>query len=137
MTATAPSRPNLGQILIRLKLITEEQVQTALELQQENGRLFGECLLELGHIGEDDLSWALSSQLGLPFMNVVGRDVRSAIPRSSTLATFSAATVFSRWWRPRTRSRWCWPIPPTRSPWPGCAASPGANSTSRWELRAP
>jgi hypothetical protein len=70
MTETAPSRPNLGQILVRLKLINEEQVRTALELQQENGRLFGECLLELGHIGEDDLSWALSSQLGLPFMNV-------------------------------------------------------------------
>lgn len=70
MTAIAPSRPNLGQILTRLKLINDEHVQAALELQQENGRLFGQCLLELGHIGEDDLSWALSSQLGLPFMNV-------------------------------------------------------------------
>ncbi len=69
MTATAPSRPNLGQILTRLKLVNEEQVKAALALQQENGRLFGECLLELGHIGEDDLSWALSSQLGLPFVN--------------------------------------------------------------------
>ncbi len=70
MPDPARPRPNLGDILTRLKLVNEEQVQAALALQRETGRLFGECLLELGHIAEDDLGWALSSQLQLPFANV-------------------------------------------------------------------
>ena len=70
MTAAPSSRPNLGQILERLHLVTPDQVQTALAHQKKTGRLFGECLIELGFTAEDDVSWALSSQLGLPFVNV-------------------------------------------------------------------
>ncbi len=68
MSRAGSQRPNLGDILKRLQLIDEEQVQAALTLQKETGRLFGECLIELGFTGEDDVSWALSSQLGLPFV---------------------------------------------------------------------
>ena len=70
MSSTVKKRPNLGEILTRLNLINDEQVHAALDLQQETGKLFGECLLQLGAIAEDDLGWALSSQLDLPFMNV-------------------------------------------------------------------
>jgi len=55
---------------MRLCLINEEQVQAALEHQSKSGQLFGESLLELGYVGQDDLSWALSSQLGLPYVAV-------------------------------------------------------------------
>jgi len=85
MPATAKSRPNLGEILTRLKLIDDEQVHAALDLQKETGKLFGECLLQLGAIAEDDLGWALSSQLDLPFMNVTPEmpdpDLLSRFPR--------------------------------------------------------
>jgi hypothetical protein len=64
------SRPKLGDILTRLQLVDDAQVQRALDHQKSTGKLFGESLLDLGFIGEDDLSWALSSQLGLPFIAV-------------------------------------------------------------------
>ncbi len=63
-------RTKLGDILTDLKLVTDEQVQLALAHQAESGMPFGESLLHLGYIGEDDLSWALSSQLDLPFIAV-------------------------------------------------------------------
>jgi hypothetical protein len=85
MPPTVRNRPNLGEILTRLKLIDENQVQAALDLQKETGKLFGECLLQLGFIAEDDLGWALSSQLDLPFMNVTPEmpdpDLLSRFPR--------------------------------------------------------
>ena len=68
--AESASRPRLGDILMRLCLVNDEQVQTALEHQAKSGKLFGESLLELGYVGQDDLSWALSSQLGLPYVAV-------------------------------------------------------------------
>ena len=69
MSESAP-RPKLGDILTRLCLINDEQVGAALDHQAKCGKLFGESLLELGYIGQDDLSWALSSQLGLPYVAV-------------------------------------------------------------------
>jgi type IV pilus assembly protein PilB len=68
--ADSASRPRLGDILTRLCLINDEQVHAALEHQAKSGKLFGESLLELGFVGQDDLSWALSSQLGLPYVAV-------------------------------------------------------------------
>src|SRR5262245_58275042 len=69
MAESAP-RPRLGDILTRLCLINDEQVQAALDHQAKSGQLFGESLLELGYVGQDDLSWALSSQLGLSYVAV-------------------------------------------------------------------
>jgi type II secretory ATPase GspE/PulE/Tfp pilus assembly ATPase PilB-like protein len=64
------SRPKLGDILTRLRLVTDAQVKAALAHQAQAGGLFGESLLALGHISEDNLSWALSSQLDYPFVAV-------------------------------------------------------------------
>ena len=49
MPEPAP-RPKLGDILTRLCLIDDEQVQAALDHQAKSGKLFGESLLELGYI---------------------------------------------------------------------------------------
>jgi hypothetical protein len=68
MEDASDSRPRLGDILTKLQLIDDKQVEAALEYQGKSGKLFGESLLDLGFVGEDDLSWALSSQLGLPFV---------------------------------------------------------------------
>jgi hypothetical protein len=69
MAESAP-RPKLGDILTRLRLVDEGQVRAALVHQSRSGKLFGESLLDLGFVGQDDLSWALSSQLGLPYVAV-------------------------------------------------------------------
>jgi hypothetical protein len=52
-------RESLGQFLIRLNLITEEQLFTALLAQEERNELLGSILLEEGVLAEYDLKRAL------------------------------------------------------------------------------
>jgi general secretion pathway protein E len=59
----------LGEILLKESLITQEQLDEALEVQHEKGSPLGEVLLRLGYINERDLLKALGRQLGLPFVS--------------------------------------------------------------------
>lgn len=52
-------RESLGQFLVRLRLITEEQLFNALLAQETEGRLLGAILLDRGWIAEADLRHAL------------------------------------------------------------------------------
>jgi Domain of unknown function (DUF4388) len=55
-------RESLGQFLIRLRLVTEEQLFRALLAQEEKGRLLGSILVADGLLGEDDLKRALKAK---------------------------------------------------------------------------
>jgi hypothetical protein len=55
-------RESLGQFLIRLRLITEEQLFRALLAQEEKGRLLGSILVSDGILAEDDLKRALKAK---------------------------------------------------------------------------
>ncbi len=55
-------RESLGQFLIRLRLVTEEQLFRALLGQEEKGRLLGSILVADGVLTEDDLRRALKSK---------------------------------------------------------------------------
>jgi len=59
----------LGEILLKQSLITQEQLEEALEVQQEKASPLGEVLIRLGYITERDLLKALGNQLGLPFFS--------------------------------------------------------------------
>lgn len=48
--------------------ISEEDVEKALEHQQEAGGYFGEALLAMGFVSQDELKWALASQFDLPYI---------------------------------------------------------------------
>ncbi|MDH3253825.1 MAG: hypothetical protein OEM62_02445 [Acidobacteriota bacterium] len=56
----------LGQLLIARNWISERQLQSAIERQQQLGGRLGTCLLELGVITEQLLLQVLSEQLGAP-----------------------------------------------------------------------
>ena len=57
----------LGEILIKQKLITTEQLDKAIAHQKtEKGRV-GEILVKLNIITEEDIAVALGSQLGIPY----------------------------------------------------------------------
>ena len=58
----------LGTILVNRKLVTEEQIETAIALQAESGKRFGQIMVEKGWIDEKDLLNALSEQFGLPLI---------------------------------------------------------------------
>jgi hypothetical protein len=61
----------LGDILVDCRVVTQEQVDLALAEQRRSGKkLFGEALLDLGFISEDDLGWALSNQLNVPYIDL-------------------------------------------------------------------
>jgi hypothetical protein len=55
-------RESLGQFLIRLRLVSEEQLFRALLAQEEKGRLLGSILVADGILGEDELRRALKAK---------------------------------------------------------------------------
>src|SRR5512143_1347472 len=55
-------RESLGQFLIRLRLLTEEQLFRALLKQEEKGRLLGSILVADGLLGEEGLKRALKAK---------------------------------------------------------------------------
>jgi general secretion pathway protein E len=58
----------LGEILLKQSLITQEQLDEALEIQKEKASPLGEVLVRLAYITERELLKALGSQLGIPFV---------------------------------------------------------------------
>jgi len=62
---------NLSAILLEAGVVTPEQIQSGLEHQHERGGRFGEALVHTGAASESDIGWALSRQLGIPFIDLV------------------------------------------------------------------
>ncbi|MGE5675440.1 MAG: GspE/PulE family protein [Mycobacterium leprae] len=58
----------LGDILLQAKLITPNQLATALELQRSSGGRLGEILVNQGFVTEFDMYNTLANQLGHPFV---------------------------------------------------------------------
>jgi len=63
-------RKKLGEILKSSGLISELQLQKALEFQKGEGGLIGEVLIKLGFVKEIDIVQALTAQYGFPYMPV-------------------------------------------------------------------
>lgn len=60
----------IGDLLIQNKVITEEQLMTALAEQKKTGRKLGKALIDLGYVDEDKLLNLLSQQLEVPFVQL-------------------------------------------------------------------
>ena len=75
---------NLGELLIREKLITPEQLKSAIEYEKKNKVSVGSAIVALGFITEEDMAQALSRQLGYPYIDLgqfeVYPDVIELIP---------------------------------------------------------
>jgi len=54
----------LGDLLLKQKLITQQQLETALKLQREEGGKIGEALVRVGAVSEADITETLSQQFG-------------------------------------------------------------------------
>lgn len=61
---------SLGEILSACNIITEADVTAALELQGRTGARLGEALITLGIVTQEDIDWALSNQLDLPYIRL-------------------------------------------------------------------
>src|SRR5512136_133349 len=79
----------LGEILIKESLITQDQLQKALEYQRANGGKLGSCLTKMGFITDDDITGVLSRQYGVPSINLkyyeIDPNVIKLIPQDTAL----------------------------------------------------
>src|SRR6266849_6272142 len=60
----------LGEILIERRLLSQEDLDRALELQKERGEKIGRILVDLGFVAARDILSALSDQLSLPLVTL-------------------------------------------------------------------
>lgn len=64
------NKKRLGDLLVELGYITEEQVLEAIKVQKTTGKRLGRIFVELGYITEDGLLDILELQLGIPKINL-------------------------------------------------------------------
>ncbi|MFC0710434.1 GspE/PulE family protein [Azorhizophilus paspali] len=75
----------LGERLVRAGLVTEDDVQRALGLQQQAGGRLGSIFIRMGALSEDALLAVLHEHLGLPVLDGAG------MPAPSTAYAFMSA----------------------------------------------
>ena len=80
-------RRTIGQILMSFGRISEEDVAQAIEYQKENGGYFGEALLAMGFVSQEELEWGLASQFDLPYV----------FPEADSIDPEAAALVSPEW----------------------------------------
>lgn len=74
-------KKRIGEILISKGLITQQQLEDALELQRENRKRVGEIWVEAGILSEEILARALATQYSVPYF-----DMSSYSPKDELLA---------------------------------------------------
>ena len=93
------SRHTLGELLIRMGRMTEDQAAKALDMQRKTGAAFGKSAMRLGFIRQDDLNYALGVQLG--FLHETKE--RVAVPREITVAQNPYSQASEQFRHMRTR----------------------------------
>jgi type IV pilus assembly protein PilB len=61
---------SIGAILFQSRIITEQELQQALEAQKLSGCRVGEALVRLGVVTQEDIDWALAHQLDIPYVRL-------------------------------------------------------------------
>ena len=83
-TETLPSddqeiRLKIGDILIAMQTISNDQLHIALHEQKASREMLGDVLVRLGFIDHDSLALALASRLGIPSINLAEFDFDRAL----------------------------------------------------------
>ncbi|MCD6080094.1 MAG: Flp pilus assembly complex ATPase component TadA [Candidatus Omnitrophica bacterium] len=71
-------REKVGEILIKEGLITEEDLERAMEYQQKNGGKLGDVLIAMGLVTEKEIAAALGKQLGIPYVSISSGGLKPA-----------------------------------------------------------
>ncbi|HUU40803.1 MAG TPA: hypothetical protein VMW42_07675, partial [Desulfatiglandales bacterium] len=78
------SRRRLGELLIESGLLTVDKLKDALEYHKKTGQRLGEALIEMKVISEEEMAFALAMQLKIPFIDLrdysIQEDVTESIP---------------------------------------------------------
>ena len=68
-------RKKLGELLVEKGIITEHQLQQALEEQKKTGKLLGRVLVDLGLVKDDDILAVLGAQTGMEKVDISNIEV--------------------------------------------------------------
>ena len=63
-------KASMGAILSACNIIDENDIAAAMEEQKRSGVRFGEALINLGIVTQEDIDWALSNQLDIPYIRL-------------------------------------------------------------------
>ena len=69
----------IGELLLKEKCITAEQLQQALHHQKANGGKLGYNLVRLGFVKDEEITALLSKQYGVPSINLTQFEIDSGI----------------------------------------------------------
>lgn len=69
---------SIGSILFKSQIITERELKAALEEQKVSGCRVGEALVRQGVVTQEDIDWALSNQLNIPYVRLKKENVDPA-----------------------------------------------------------
>jgi type II secretory ATPase GspE/PulE/Tfp pilus assembly ATPase PilB-like protein len=81
LSADKTTKKSLGEMLIEEKLITPEQLDKALALQQQKGGKLSDILIKQGLVKPEELAVILSIQLNLPLIDLKRHSVQPAALR--------------------------------------------------------
>jgi type IV pilus assembly protein PilB len=69
----------LGDLLLKAKLITQDQLDAALKSQREEGGKMGEALVRVGAVSENDITETLSQQFGVPSIDLASFEIDPSV----------------------------------------------------------
>lgn len=72
---TQGQRKRLGEILIEQGSLDQEQLAKALAHQKENGGLIGQILIKLAFVTEEDIVIALATQFNFPYLPIANFEI--------------------------------------------------------------
>jgi type IV pilus assembly protein PilB len=75
----------LGDLLVEAKLLTSEQLKTALDYQKKTGLKLGEVLEKLGFVSEDEILACLANQLSMEIVNLKNIIIPNALVKKIPL----------------------------------------------------
>jgi len=79
----------IGELLIDSEKLTQDQLNEALEAQKNEGGILGEILVSMGHVTEDEIVASLAIQYEIPYLAIRNYDfdeeIFSLFPRDLIL----------------------------------------------------
>jgi len=75
----------IGELLISEKLITTDQLESALKYQSQNGGRLGSILIHLGYVDDDDITLILSKKYGVPSIDLDDFEIEASVIKAIPL----------------------------------------------------
>lgn len=79
---TRPVKKELPELLVEERMVTERQLQKALELQKKSNDRLEKILVQLGFLSEKDITEVVGRQMGVPFVDLSDMELDPELARS-------------------------------------------------------